>query len=182
LAWKRRVANDRPDLVGEIEQITSGDSPDAHAAIVLIMVSITNRGNKPSIADGFMATVENGPLRLSEYPTLIRPGYKLFGSDGSVVAEFKSGDNIGDKASTPIPVGGRVRGWIKYLFPGISAQKLHVDQGACWTITFNDYLGKEYHISPNPSKLTGHGIMYYPGAEQPFNADAFKRNQQKQKK
>lgn len=164
-----------PKLSGEVEEIISGDSPEQKAANVFVLISLTN-GGAPSIADGFSAEVDAGTLHLQEQPTWINAGYTLLGADKKVVAKFQEQDNIGTKVNTPIPQGGRVRGWLRYVFNGVASMQVRPGTGVRWTITFKDYLNREYKATPNWNALNeGHIPKMYPGARQPFNPEVFKK-------
>ncbi|MCI0422773.1 MAG: hypothetical protein L0312_26720 [Acidobacteria bacterium] len=150
------VAN-RPVLIGEIEQVMTGYSPDLGATQAFVLLAIVNHG-EPSIADGFGVTVEAENVRLSERPWHIPPGYKLYGEGGKVVAEFKTDANLSTKANEPIEKGHRVRGWLQYRFKQVTADHLSQLQGpkAKWTVTFYDYLRNEYTATRQWTEADSH--------------------------
>jgi hypothetical protein len=167
-----QIDKDRPDFIGEIDQITFGDSPETGGSSAFVLVTLINKGS-PSVVDGFAATVDTGEHHIENRATWINAGLTLYGPNKTVIAKFQEDDNLVAKINTPIPQGGRVRGWLFYNFKGVSSSQLDVGTGAKWTITFSDYLNREYKAVPAKNFTPGQPKMF-PGARYPFHPNGFK--------
>ncbi len=155
-----------PKLIGRIEQIYIGSVPEFGGSQAWLVMSIRNIG-APSIVEGFTLRIKSQDLDLSIRPTFIPEGYQLIGEEGKPIAVFSRKDAIYEKTVEPVGRGGLVRGWLRYDFKGVEAEKVR-ETGTKWTISFNDVLNRPYTAVRQMTGGPSGEPQYFPGAEPRF--------------
>jgi len=164
-AEKKLEGLTRPKLIGVMDQLVAGNTPELGGIQVFVVVSIKNDG-APSIAQAFQMRIKADSYDATERPTFIPEGFKLIGEGGKILAEFHEADTWQRKAETAITQGVRVRGWLRFVFKGISADQLQTAKNRIREVYFKDIKDQEYTVTDKT--LDTSGILYYPGAGTPF--------------
>jgi hypothetical protein len=131
-----------PRLSGRIEQIIIGES--GGRATCTVNLTIKNTG-APSIADRWSMTAEKDGLTLyCKLATFPSEGLMLQSSDPKIrIFKLARSDAVYDKAATPIPTGGQVRGWLYGFIDEINREGLN-SAGTIITINFEDVNGNSH--------------------------------------
>jgi hypothetical protein len=150
---------EKKGLNAQIEQAIFGEQRPGES-VCLINVTVSNT-SIPTIVDNWRISISrNGvgyPCRLTSFP----PGIMTLQSNALVVTLTRA-DAIYDKASiTPIPTGGRIRGWLYVIIREISKDQLDVD-GTIIQVNLNDVLGKHYCATQIIKKSDAGPLRYYP--------------------
>lgn len=169
LAWRGehtarvKAESQKPNLVGVIDQKVAGFSPELNSTQVFLIVSVINLGT-PSIAQGWHLTVECRGHTLGPFvPWFIPEGLRVNRDSGASVI-FRRADALYDKVMVPIPQGGLVRGWIRFVVPGSESDNLR--RASRWRLRFEDVTGREVIAE---DRATDEGPpLYSPGASQPL--------------
>ncbi|MGO8935185.1 MAG: hypothetical protein ACLPLZ_02445 [Terracidiphilus sp.] len=162
MAWKDADNNlqvethDKSDLQGQIEFLTepnlsadittimAADSARTGNAIMILVVTITNRGapstfsigtDRLIFADGRSVILDEVPPSAAEYTTIRNKG-------DSPTVVLKGSDRLVPKAdAAPIERGGGLTGWAMYIVPGFSKEEA-TQKGAQVRLEFFDVNGK----------------------------------------
>ncbi len=155
-----------PKLVGNFEQIVTGDSPEPKATQAFILFTVRNHA-APSIAEGWRLKVTGPGTNIELPPTTIPDSFTLSDSrTGKPKLRFHGKQALYEKAIEPIPRGGLVRGWLRFVFEGVDQDRIRAP-GTRWSLSFADVTGKHYESDYVMSGKDG-DPRYIPGAEQPF--------------
>lgn len=154
-----------PKLIGDIEEIIHGETPDGPHPTVTLQVRIRNTGTA-SIVDQYelRVTMPDGRV-IAAIPMLIPERQEMRFKDGRTRV-IRSEDAIYEKTSTPITNGEQVRGWIHFQVNGATREELLRDESFL-TLLFTDVAGHTYAVTA-PIRGTGPGIdVYRPGLLKP---------------
>jgi hypothetical protein len=141
---------------------------------VLLIVSISNRGQMPSIARGYdltMTTPEGASINADKQalPREIRApatgGERIYYQEDAL---YNKTNDI------PITAGGAVTGILYYILPGIHADKVR-QEGNIFTLQFADVNGKQYTVHYTMKGQPTKDIPYIPGLRFPVPPDKGKQ-------
>jgi hypothetical protein len=153
----------RPKLSGRFNQAAKGDT--SRGCELFIDISIKNSG-APSIATGWYLSANSEGFNIDKLaPTLIPDDFTV-NDHGKVVAKFEGDFRLEDRTSrAAIMPGVPIGGWLRFIFPDISQDKL---VGAQIALHFQDVDENQYSVpielkpyklgaSTNPSKTPNSG-------------------------
>jgi hypothetical protein len=170
LAYERE--QNTPKLIGTIDLFAVGDSPDINAAQVFVLLRVRNVG-APSIVEGYTLHVKSKDLDLQSRPFFIPENWTAHSN--TLEVHFTRDMVFEDKAAKPIERGGRIAGWLRYVFEGMKAEHLH-RIGTVYTLDFTDVLGNPYTATYTVDKEASDDQFFYnPGAGAPFKRKAEKK-------
>lgn len=161
----------QPKLVGTIQEIITGNSPELRGAQAFVLMTVINN-DEPTAVEGFHLDVDGPSYHANVLPRKFPKTLRLHLPSGRV-AEFHDSDALYEKTISPVQRGVPKRGWLRYVFEGITADNL---RSAKWTVHFQDYIGTQYQAISTLSCDTNCEPMYFPGASQPFTPRDFDRN------
>ena len=165
---QRRLAMERPSgLTGEIEFYALGYSPELHGSQMFIQVSVRNSG-PPTIVEGWRLKIhKDKSILFFDRPTLIPDNYALLKEDGTKYV-FPPGNDLTASAVTPIPTGAVVRGWLRFVMPGIATEGIR-QPGTLLTLYFHDINRNTTEASMTVREtVPGSGQLIQPGTVNPF--------------
>ena len=168
-AWREQyVANKTKSegLRGEIPKFGYGSMRNGPACIYPL-VTISNQGT-PSIAENFRAKITIGKTVIPDVKSsALHSSFQFVLKDGPVA--IKPSEMLYEKASTPIPQGGKVTGWLLFFFDGWTSDQLH-EAGVNITVYFKDVSGRTYETAPftDVGGSQSGSTLYIPGVEDPF--------------
>jgi len=84
---------DTPNLIGKIEQVYNGYTPELNATSLFLMALVKNTG-APTVVEGWNLDVEYGGAKFSQAPSFISDGLRLFDESKKVIATFRRQDAI----------------------------------------------------------------------------------------
>jgi hypothetical protein len=157
----------KPKLVGVIDQWFAGDSSEAGGFPVFVVVSIKNDG-APSIAQGFRMRIKADAYDVTVGPTFIPKGFRVRDKDHKLIADFDQAEKWQDKAEIPVTQGVKLRGWLLFVFKGVSSKQVQNATDRIREIHFRDINDQPYTVTDKT--LDTPGMYFYPGAGTPFKS------------
>jgi hypothetical protein len=130
-----------PKLSSQIEKVVIGEEPDGKGTEVFVLLSVGNVGGPsggPSIAVKYKLRIETGSFQHSGDAQEIDKEYPL--ADKITIRREES---LVRKTNSPIPVGQRERGWLRFIVPDVKSDSIRqLDMKL--TVSFIDVSGKSY--------------------------------------
>lgn len=175
----KKLALNRPGLVGEIEMYISGGVAEnintkATGSMVLLLASISNTGT-PSVAEDFRLSIRYGNTRIDGVGRAIHAGLTHTLPSGKTIS-IDTSEALYEKSVHPIPQGGRIRGWLHYYFDGLDyfdvLRKVEWDM----ILSFRDVGGTVCEAIKKPSPEAARledkepNDTYVPGTVNPFSS------------
>lgn len=133
--------------------------------MVFVVLELTN-GGRPTIATDFAATIKSEDNLIFYAKASYMPEQNAFHNARGETLSWKQSDMLYEKTKDPIRKGGQERGFLVYLFDGISSDELR-KRGFSISIKFEDAYGKHYEASGSTKDLQP-GRYYIPGIEMSF--------------
>lgn len=155
-----------PKFEAIIEQSVAGFSPDLNTYQVYLQVSITNYG-APSVAENFGLAIKSKFGNFNFTSAFMPPTNKLWDSHkkNKLLYEFSGSEALYEKTAKRIEKNDVVRGWLRFIMPGVDIEKLREDTAAVWILSCTDALGRPFLTVQQMGRVEH--LRYYPGTESP---------------
>ncbi len=169
---QKNTFQNAPLLKGRIENLVYGDSTTDGEVFVFVLFSVLN-GGSPSIAEGFRLNIKSRELDITNAPVFIPEPINLW-KNGEKIGIFTPEDSLFEKIARPIERGGFVKGWMPFIFWGITSAQIN-SPDTTLSISFADITGQLHTVvrkSDDSGKDDISLLKPIPGATQPFTPSA----------